>query len=111
MLSKKVKRILKLLTKNHYVNDLIDTRDLYGKIDISADEINSICDFLNSEGLFSDYVELLNGGRSFVLTYKTFAYKSEKHTELARFILSSIVVPIIVGVLSSILSNVIINYL
>ncbi|MCM1525352.1 MAG: hypothetical protein NC120_12950 [Ruminococcus sp.] len=106
---KKEKQLLKYITTHYDIGADIDTRDIYDKLKMPPNDVDSICDYLNQQGLFSDYVQYQNGGRAFSLTYSLFAYKKNTRNERLKYVLSSIVVPIAVGVISSVASRIILS--
>ena len=104
---KKEKQLLNYITTHYDVEEFIDTRDIYEALNIPSNDIDSICDYFNQQGLFADYAQYQDGGRSFMITYSLFAYKKNKENEWLKYVLTSVVVPVIVGIISSVVSRII----
>ena len=111
MVLKKEKIILKYLTKECKIGDCIDTRDFYDKIDLSPNEVDSVCDALNAMGLLDNYSFFQNGGRSFVITYQIFSYWHSNKNGALRYVIESVIIPIVLGVVSSVVTTLILSAL
>ena len=111
MMSKKEKIFLKWVIANYKIGNKIDTRDIYGKTSLTNGEIDSICDSLYQKGLINkeSYKTFINGGKVFPFSQQIADHWSEHKFEILRFIVSSVVIPIIVGSISSVLTSVILG--
>lgn len=97
-------KIVSISDENFQWNTIDDDTlfDEVFKVVFSKSDLDSILDRLNNKNYFvnNEYTVYLNGGRAFRLTYDGKHYKNVCLGRIIKFIITSIIIPIITSIIT-----------
>lgn len=108
---KQEKMVIEFLISEFPIGKRVDTRDFYDKINLTPKEVDSVCDALNDRGLLGKYSQFMDGGRLLTVTYQLVSYWNSNKNSALRYVIESVIIPIVLGVVSSVVTTLILNAL
>lgn len=105
-MTKKEIIVLKTLKKNYKVGMCVNTADIREKTSLEPWVFDAVCEELAEKGYLKDFEnDLSHQSYTFYTTYKADSYSEEFRNSRIKYVVCSIIVPIVIGTLSAVIST------